>query len=104
MKNWIDFRLVKRSVSMEMLIVHYGFYRLRRKGAEVRLKCPFHEGKSLNSMAIDLIGNRFFCFGCKRSGNVLDFVAGLENCTIKEAALKLDEWFAIEKNANSSRL
>lgn len=103
MKDWIDFGLVKRAVSMEMLIVHYGIYRLRRKGAEVRLKCPFHEGKSLNSMAIDLDHDRFCCFGCKRRGNVLDFVAGMENCSIKEAALKLDEWFAIEKTASQSR-
>jgi DNA primase len=33
--------------------------------------------------------------GGRVGGNVLDFVAAMENCSIREAALKLQEWFTM---------
>jgi DNA primase len=95
-KDWIDFNLVKQSVSMEMLIIHFGITQLSRREDEVRLKCPFHQGKSGNSLSVNLAKNTFYCFGCKARGNVLDFVAKSEKCSVKDAALKLNEWFGIE--------
>ncbi len=94
-KDWIDFNLVRESVSMEMLIVHFGLFAIQRKGDEVRLKCPFHNGKSDNSMLINLAANSFYCFGCKAKGGVLDFVAHYEDCSLHEAVLLIDEWFAV---------
>ena len=98
-KDWIDFNLVKQSVSMEMLIIHFGLFSLQRRGNEVRLRCPFHNGKSNNSMAINLTRNMFYCFGCRAKGNVIDFVSKYEDCSVKEAALRLDEWFFINRQA-----
>ncbi len=37
----------------------------------------------------------FLCFACQKSGNVLDFVAAMERCSIREAALRLQEWFGV---------
>lgn len=102
-KKQIDFDLVKASVSMEMLIIYLGLYPIQRKGSEVRLKCPFHNGKSDNSMTIYLAEDRFYCFGCKSNGGVIDFVARFEDCSVKEAALKLDEWFAIKRQIEEGR-
>lgn len=102
-KKRIDFNLVKAAVSMEMLIVYLGLYPLSRKGAEVRLKCPFHNGKSDNSMLINLTTDRFYCFGCKLHGGVIDFVACYEDCTVKEAAIKLKEWFQVERQTEEGR-
>ncbi len=99
-KDWIDFNLVKQSVSMEMLIIYYGLFSVQRKGNEVRLRCPFHNGKSDNSMAINLARDMFYCFGCKQGGNVIKFVSKYEDCPVKEAARRLDEWFQIEPKAN----
>ncbi len=90
-KDWIDFNLIKSSVSMEMLIIHFGLCATDRKGEEVRLKCPFHNGKSDNSMAINLARDMFYCFGCKQGGNVIDFVSKYEDCSLREAALRLDK-------------
>jgi DNA primase len=97
-KDWIDFNTVKQSVSMEMLIIHFGLFAVKRKGDEVRLKCPFHNGKSDNSMTINLATDSFYCFGCKRGGGVINFVASYEDCSPRMAALKLDEWFKILTN------
>ena len=102
-KDWIDFNLVKQSVSMEMLIIHYGLFSLQRKEDEVRLRCPFHNGQSDNSMAINLTRNMFYCFGCRAKGNVIDFVARYEDCSLHEAAQLLDEWFFINNQAAAER-
>jgi DNA primase len=98
-KDWIDFNLVKQSISMEMLIIHFGLFSIERKEDEVRLRCPFHNGKSDNSMAINLTRNMFYCFGCRVKGNVLDFVSKYEDCSLREAAQLLDEWFFINSPA-----
>jgi DNA primase len=42
---------------------------------------------------VDLAKNLFHCFACQAGGNVLDFVAAMEGCSIREAALKLQAWF-----------
>ena len=41
--------------------------------------------------------NNFHCFAgsCGKRGNVLDFVAAMEKCTVRDAALKIAEWFSI---------
>ena len=33
--------------------------------------------------------------GGRGGGNVLDFVAALERCSVRDAALKLQDWFAV---------
>ncbi len=107
MKNdndWIDFNLVKQSVSMELLIIHFGLLVVKRNGDEVRLKCPFHNGKSDNSMVINLTRNSFYCFGCKARGGVLDFVAKFEDCSLHEAALMMDQWFLIGRQSAESKV
>src|ERR1700686_777399 len=43
--------------------------------------------------------NAFHCFSCGKQGNVLDFVAAMEQCTVRDAAVKLAEWFSISGNA-----
>jgi len=49
--------------------------------------------------------NAFNCFSdvCKARGNVLDFVAAMEKCSIRDAALKLQEWFKVGKSVESER-
>jgi DNA primase len=37
----------------------------------------------------------FHCFACQASGNVLDFVAAMERCSIREAALRLQQSFGV---------
>jgi DNA primase len=104
-KAWVDFNLVKASVTMEMLIVQYGITGLVRNGDELRGACPVHQGKSKREFSVNLTKNTFCCFApkCKVRGNVLDFVAKMEKCSVKDAALKIDEWFKVtEQEAGES--
>lgn len=98
-KAWVDFNLIKAAVTMEMLVVQYGITSLARNGDELRGVCPIHKGNSKREFAVNLVKNTFCCFApiCKARGNVLDFVAKMERCTVKDAALKLDDWFEVTR-------
>lgn len=102
-KPWVDFKLIKESVTMEMLLIQYGIADVQRQGNEVRGACPFHASKSKTSFSVNLEKNTFCCFAtnCKARGNVLDFVAKMEGCTVRDAALKLDEMFKITEQETS---
>ena len=53
--------------------------------------CPFHDDHH-PSLKLD---QRFYCFGCNASGDVIDFTAKLFGISLKDAAQKLAEDFGI---------
>jgi len=96
--EWVDFKKVKEAVDMQMVLDHYGIKGLTKSGDERRGPCPIHKGSSRSkNFTINIRKNAFNCFSskCKARGNVLDFVAAMENCDVRAAALKLAEWFKI---------
>ena len=92
--NWVDFKAVKAAVSMTAVVQHYGIPDLKKHGAELRGRCPIHQGESAGSFHVNVEKNVFQCFSCKAKGNVLDFVAAMEKCSVRDAGLKLQDWFA----------
>ena len=96
--EWVDFRVVKAQVSMQMLVDHYSLRDLRKSKDELRGRCPIHRGEGERTFHVNLSKNAFQCFSCKAKGNVLDFVAAMEHCNLREAALKLQSWFALEES------
>jgi DNA primase len=89
MANWLDFKAIKRDVNLESLLRHYGV-ELRRSGPDqYRGRCPIHRGEGRDAFQVNLARNIFHCFACRAGGTVLDFVAGMEGCTLREAAEKL---------------
>jgi DNA primase len=93
--NWVDFSAVKRTVNLETLLRHYEVQGLRRRGAQLQGCCPIHHGRRDDSFRAHLIRNVFHCFACQARGNVLDFVAAMERCSIREAALRLQQRFGV---------
>ena len=93
--NWVDFKAVKAAVSMEMVLDRYKVNWLRKKDDELRGRCPIHQGEGSEAFHVSITKNAFHCFSCKARGNVLDFVAAMEKCNIRDAGLKLKEWVAI---------
>jgi DNA primase len=59
--------------------------KLTRAGNELKGCCPFHQDRS-PSFTIFAGGERFHCFGCGVSGDVLDFVQRAHNVTLRGAA------------------
>ena len=95
MKDWVDFKEVKDRVTMQMLLDHYQINWLRKSGEELRGRCPIHEGEGQRTFHVNLSKNAFYCFSCKAKGNVLDFTAAMEDVSVRDAALKLAEWFGL---------
>jgi DNA primase len=69
--------------------------KLKRSGKELRGRCPIHQGDGTESFHANTDKNAFHCFSCQAKGNVLDFVAAVEKCSVRDAALKLQGWFQI---------
>src|SRR5947207_13479273 len=94
-KDWVDIKAVKDSVTMQMVVEHYHLNGLRKEKLELVGRCPIHQGEGDRAFHVSLAKNAFNCFSCKARGNVLDFVAAMEKCSVRDAALKLAEWFSI---------
>lgn len=94
----VDFRAVKASVTMEQVLQHYGLLdQMKRSGDSLSGCCPIHQGTNPTQFRVSISKNIFNCFSvCKSGGNVLDFVARMENVTAHSAALKLIEWFGLQ--------
>ena len=79
---------IKQTVTTRQAAQMYGLS-VNRSGMT---RCPFHEDHN-PSMKVD---DRFYCFGCHASGDVIDFTARLFGISLKDAAKKLSEDFGID--------
>jgi DNA primase len=101
-KDWVDFRAIKQAVSMQAVLDRYGINWLRKNKDELRGRCPIHKGDGERSFHVSTAKSVFQCFSCKARGNVLDFVAAMEQCSIRDAALKLKDWFKVGESGQPS--
>ena len=101
--NWVDFTAVKRAVRLETVLGHYQVQGLRRRGDQLQGCCPIHHGRREDSFRVHLTRNVFQCFACQAHGNVLDFVAAMERCSIREAALQLQQSFGLNAAGEVNR-
>lgn len=101
MNVWVDFAAIKRSVPLAPLLQRYQV-KLRRSGRDqYRGRCPIHRGEGAEAFHANLSRNIFHCFSCGAGGSILDFVAAMEGCDLREAALRLrqDALLADESDA-----
>lgn len=94
--EWVDFRIIKAAVTMQRVLEHYGLA-LKKNGHELRGKGPIHRGANNKHFTANVSKNVFKCFfaECSAHGNVLDFVAAMEHCSVRDAAVKLKDWFRV---------
>jgi DNA primase len=89
MQTWVDFAAIKQNAALAPLLRRYQV-KLRRSGPDqYRGCCPIHGGQGRDAFHANLTRNIFHCFSCGAGGSVLDFVAAMEKCSLREAALKL---------------
>jgi DNA primase len=108
-KAQADFAVIRQRVTMEMLFEHYQYHPHTKTASEARGPCPLHPTKSQpgerkgngRSFAANLVKNIFQCFSCGAKGNVIDFVAKIENCSLREAGLKIWQWFSLDEETSS---
>ena len=81
------FETVKQSVTARQAAKAYGL----EVDVHGMALCPFHDDHH-PSLKLD---QRFYCFGCGASGDVIDFTARLFGISLKDAATKLAADFGI---------
>jgi DNA primase len=80
----IDFKHVKEQADFSSVLAHYDIAHTGRGAARSAL-CPFHKDTK-PSLKIELERKIFHCFGCDAKGNILDFVALIEDQPLPKAA------------------
>ncbi len=78
----------KRVISV---LEHYGFlpdYVFAREDINIKVNCPFH-GESEASCSISLGEGIFYCFGCGKSGDLIDLIAKVEGINRLQAMIRV---------------
>src|SRR5947209_7387395 len=102
-ETYVSFAAVKRVVTLEAVLARYDLLKeLTPKGENLAGQCPLCEPPRGRSFRVSLSKNAWFCFGCKKGGNVLDFVAAKEKATLRVAAGKLVTWFGLRLGTEST--
>src|SRR5579863_10495321 len=87
------FSFIKERVSILTVVNEY--VTLKRAGGYHKGTCPFHHEKTA-SFTVSPDKEIFYCFGCHVSGDVISFIAKIENCSQKDAAKLLAEQYHID--------
>jgi len=94
--QWVDFRAVKAAVNLTEVLRYYGVDGLRScRRDQLEGRCPIHRGGRADAFHVSLSKNAFQCFACQARGNVLDFVAAMERCSVRQAACWLAQRFPV---------
>jgi DNA primase len=102
MSQWVDFRALKQGLSIEQVLALYRIALERVGHNQRRGHCPLpthRSEQSRESFSVDTTKNVWACHSAsccearqrRVGGNVLDLVALLERCTIRDAALRLQD-------------
>ena len=84
----VDVDAVRAAHPIEEVVARSGVDLIRR-GHGYMACCPFHDD-STASLSVGGIPDRFHCFGCGASGDVIDYVRRLEGITFLEAVHVLE--------------
>jgi DNA primase len=89
---------------MEQVLEHYGILDRFKRGADsLSGPCPIHKGSNPTQFRVSISKNVWNCFSeCKHGGNVLDFIARMDDVSIHAAALKAIVWFNLDPEAMSA--
>jgi DNA primase len=100
--TFVDFRAVKRDVSMVQVLEHYGLMgQMHQNGDSISGACPIHGGENKTAFRVSISKNCWNCFStCQCGGNVLDFVAKKEDVSLLKAANLLVSWFELNSASN----
>ena len=102
--SFVDFKAVKAAITMEQVLEHYGLLDKFKRGTDsLSGPCPIHKGSNPTQFRVSISKNIWNCFSeCKHGGNVLDFIAKMDNVSIHAAATRAIEWFNLDPESMSA--
>lgn len=89
-----DDKIEEVRAASDIVDVVSDYVRLKKQGSRFVGLCPFHSEKS-PSFSVDPRQNLFYCFGCKKGGDVFSFVRELEGLEFNEAVRMLADRFGV---------
>jgi len=89
---------IKKNLPISKVLAHYGI----KIDKNNHIKCPFHQDDK-PSCKIYLDTNTFHCFGCGKTGDVIQFIQDYEKCS-KHEALKIAAELAGENIQNTGTI
>jgi len=101
-RPYLDFRAIKARVTMADVLSRYGVNLGRVNATSLKGTCPLpsHSSKKKNTFYVNEAKSVWYCHsdsckknGGKAGGNVIDFIAAMENCSTYDAAKRIDEMF-----------
>lgn len=97
-RKYVDFKKLKARISMRDVLDHYGLTDQMQEKDKNTLtgRCPITESTSDTAFKVNLTKDVWYSFaleGDGAGGNILDFVARMEETDIVGAANLIDEWF-----------
>jgi DNA primase len=87
------FIFIKNKISILDVVQEYAT--LKRLGSYWKGYCPLHLEKTA-SFTVSPHREIYYCFGCAKGGDVIDFIAAVERCSPLEAVHHLAERYGIE--------
>lgn len=76
---------IRDEVDLCELLARYAGAPRPRKERNARMRCPFHDGASTQSLSVSYRKQVYHCFVCKASGDVFRAVMALERLTFLDA-------------------
>jgi len=112
MGDYVDFKAVKQEVMVEEVARRYGVALKRSNGSHERGKCPLPThpaGDDAKSFSINVSKQVWICHSTacakgrrgKKGGDVIELVAVMESCSLRDAGLKLASWYGLEMKTDA---
>lgn len=76
--GFIDFAKTREALDFPIVLQHYRI-ETTGTGAQLKARCPFHAPDNKPSCGINTDKKAFNCFSCHTKGNILEFVALMED-------------------------
>lgn len=92
MLNAETIQVIKSKVRIVDVISDY--ISLKRRGDTFIAHCPFHNEKE-PTFTVQPEKNIFYCFGCQRGGDAVEFLMHIEHCSQEDALLRLAQRYEI---------
>ena len=87
-RNRIDTETLRQAHPIADVVTSYGI-ELRRVGAALVGRCPFHQDGGRPNLHVYPRSGRWICYRCDQRGDVIGFIQQIENLTFRQAAIRL---------------
>src|ERR1700688_4465389 len=106
-RPFLDFKAIKARVAIADVLARYQLSLVRVNQTSLKGTCPLptHSSGSKNTFFVNEPKSVWYCHSdsCKKNGqraggNIIDFVALMEQCSAYAAAKRIDDWFTAGSN------